>query len=106
VNTLDAEGDTQKGERNTKRFECGRLLAELDELWSATTKAWSEIRRHSASFYADGSPKDSATAHPMLDEKVEESWGPKGEHGRDKTTRLWQTETHSWKETKETILEP
>jgi hypothetical protein len=93
---VNSSGDQEKGERNTKKFEYGHMLSEVTEDWSPDTKGWTQTYIQTQTYYKDGDAKECITEHPTTNEKTDETWGPKGEHGRDKTTRTWDASTQSW----------
>ena len=94
--TLNSSGDQEKGERSEKSLEFGRLNKEVDGNWSPESKGWVDTYIHTVDYYKDGDMKTSLTERPPTNEKIEEHWGVKGSHGRDKTTRTWDAATKSW----------
>jgi hypothetical protein len=96
TNALNSSGDQDKGERSEKSLEFGRLNKEVDGNWSPQAKGWVDSYIRTFSYYKDGDPKACITERPPTNEKVEEHWGVKGSHGRDKTTRTWDASTKSW----------
>ena len=96
TNTLNSSGDQEKGERSEKKLEYGRLNKEVDGNWSPESKGWVDSYIRTVSYYKDGDVKRSTTERPPTNEKIEENWGVKGSHGRDKTTRTWDAATKSW----------
>ena len=99
TNTLNSSGDQDKGVRSEKKFEYQRLLKQVDANWSPESKGWVDVYIRKATYYRDGDMKSCVTERPATNEKIEENWGTKGSHGRDKTTRTWDAETKSWKQT-------
>jgi hypothetical protein len=78
------------------------VLAALLGLSSSGTlqpesKVWVDGYIRAITYYKDGDQKSCVTERPPDNEKTEERWGVKGSHGRDKTTRVWDASTKSWK---------
>jgi len=97
TDSVNSSGDQDKGERDTRRSEFGRPLNETTEQWSPDTQGWAKSYEQTFTYYPDGDAKECVTSHPDTNAKTDETWGPKGEHGRDKTTREWDEATRSWK---------
>lgn len=98
TDTVNSSGDQETGERSEKHMEYNRLTKQVDGQWSPQSKGWVDGYIRTVNYYKDGDMKSSVVERPPTNEKTEEIWGVKGSHGRDKTTRTWDAETKSWKQ--------